>query len=143
MEKKKLIEVLTGQHQVLRADLASIAEGTHDKALLESGEIIARLKKFKVDLSVHLKVENELFYPEYLANKLKKHEDATMTENFIAEMVKIGEGVTSFLERYSTKESINEQLSFFQSDLVEVTETLTIRLDTEETGVFKSYLMSE
>lgn len=139
---QELITTLKNQHRSLQFDLSLALENSRIETEKEDKNILFDLEKFKKDLSEHLKLENEVFYPDYLAKKLKNGEDITKTEEFISQMIVIGDKVTEFLNKYSTPEAINSNISNFKEELVEIMGILNIRIETEEEGVFEFYLLS-
>ena len=135
MEPQELISTLKNQHRILQSDLSSALE------VNKRGEnIILDLIKFKNDLLEHLKLENETFYTDYLDKKTKKGEEIENTKKFIKEMDDIAKVVMTFLEKYSSSESINKYITEFNKELPDIISTLNMRIETEEDGVYDIYL---
>ena len=115
MTPQELIDTLISQHRLLQKYLTSELN----------------LELFKITLDEHLKLEDEQFYPRYMELKKKRGEDLTPTLEFINQMKEIGEKVRYFLENYSEKDT--EELS-------KVVDTLNLRIETEEEGVYGVFL---
>lgn len=141
MDSKQLINTLKAQHKVLKTDLIQALDDAEKGIEKNESEILQFLSKFKTDLTEHVKLENDIFYPDYLDRKLKRGEDITETSKFVDEMKKIGYGVTQFLEKYDTPEELEDIKRDFEGDLKHIIETLNIRISTEEDSVFELYLI--
>jgi regulator of sigma D len=129
---QELISTLKSQHRTLQADLALV---------LKDVSPLPDLIKFKNDLLEHLKLENEVFYPDYIDKKTKRGEDVVKTKEFIRQMDDIGKVVMGFLDKYNTSEMINASASDFNKELPNIISTLNLRIETEEEGVFDLYLL--
>ncbi|MFA4942240.1 MAG: hemerythrin domain-containing protein [Patescibacteria group bacterium] len=140
MNPPELIAQLKNQHATLRSDLAAALleiDSAHDN----QGELIVLdLVKFKADLLNHLKLENEVFYPDLLAKKNKMGVDVLDTKHFIAQMDEIGIVVMGFLKKYEFPATITGSLPDFKKELLEIIETLNLRIEIEEEGIFDVYL---
>ncbi|MEI8232819.1 MAG: hemerythrin domain-containing protein [bacterium] len=141
MNKQELIDTLKSQHRQLRADLTKAINEAKEGVVKNETEILFFLAKFKEDLKVHITLENEVFYPDYLAIKLKRGEDLAQTSQFVDEMKKIGYGVNEFLDKYDTPEELEDIKRDFVKDLSEIIKVLEIRISTEEDSVFDIYLL--
>lgn len=140
MDQQKLISTLKSQHRTLQEDL-SLALSKANLAIENKGEaIILDLVKFKDDLMGHLKIEKEIFYPDYLDKKIKRGEEVESTKKFISEMDDIAKVVMSFLDKYASPESVDKFSADFSEDLMKIIVTLNMRIETEEEGVFDVYL---
>lgn len=135
LDNKKLVEVLIGQHRNLEKILGLAAEELK-KENPDGGAIVATLGNFKENLLEHLKLENENFYPALLADMEAKGQNTEKTQQFIDEMGVIGEKVTGFLGSYAAKEVIEENIDKFREDFQLIVGTLSIRIESEENGVF-------
>ena len=131
-EKKEIVSTMISQHRVLQGEVASIL----DKEKKDSEEISQELEKFKNDLTEHLKLENEVFYVELLKDMKSQGFNTTKTEEFIAEMESIGRAVSVFLEKYKNASSIQGKIQEFKKELEEIGGVLTLRIESEEAGVF-------
>ena len=138
---QELVSTLKSQHRTLQADLALATEDAKSDTESKGVSILSSLTKFKNDLVEHLKLENEVFYPDYLDKKTKRGEDVTNTKEFIRQMDDIGKVVIGFLEKYNTSEKINAAVSDFKKELPNIISTLNLRIETEEEGVFDLYLL--
>jgi hypothetical protein len=84
----------------------------------------------------HLELENNKFYPELLDQMKKKGQDISKTELFIAEMKGIEAVVLAFLKKYSNAEGIEKNKEELKTELLDVIDALTLRVEAEEVGVY-------
>lgn len=134
-DEQNIIPTLISQHRTLQKGLGAVANALKE-ARPDLKEIDRLLKQFTVDLTEHLKLENEVFYVQLLAKMKEKGQDTTKTEQFVAEMKDIEKAVLTFLDKYKDTDSISKQLDQFRSESISVTETLVLRVESEESGVY-------
>lgn len=142
IDKKRLISKLVHQHRILLEDLG-IASG-------ESGGendpgpkvILDALEKFHKDLEEHLKFENNFFYTELLKEMERDGYDIAKTKMFISEMKGIEKDIKSFLEKYRRETDLKNKISEFNKELPLMIETVKLRTESEESGVFKYWDIS-
>jgi len=106
------------------------------KSLDNVEQIVTLLKQFSVDLTEHLKLEDDTFYPELLKGMKEKGTDTTKTEQFIDEMKEIGKSVGVFLDKYLVLENVKNNEDVFVKDLDSLISTLALRIESEEAGVY-------
>jgi iron-sulfur cluster repair protein YtfE (RIC family) len=140
MEKHELVAKLKEQHQSLRYDLDEMARLAAAPSEGANKEIFSDLERFKMDLFSHLKLEDGVFYPDYLSKLVQKGIDVGGVEEFIRQMAAIAGTVMAFFEKYATPESISASYADFGQELRTVADTLTARIETEEEGVYDIYL---
>lgn len=134
-EINNIIEKMKDQHKLLQVDLVgalNVAKGENPNI----SEMSQGLKKFNDDLSDHLSLENDTFYPELLKRMKDKGLDISKTEIFINQMKDIGVQVITFLEKYSVVSSIDTQLEDFKRELTNIISILNLRIESEESGVY-------
>jgi len=134
-KSKNIVLRLVGQHRLLQSDLGVVAKElakSHSSVIV----ISAALKTFASDLSEHLKLENDYFYVELLKKMEAKGDDTENTKKFISEMAIIGEAVKAFLAKYNEEAQIETGITEFESDFGSIVETLNIRIEAEESGVY-------
>ncbi|GBE17038.1 hypothetical protein BMS3Abin15_00872 [bacterium BMS3Abin15] len=136
-EKKELISTLINQRNNLREELGFIYNQVTKNNSYSAEEILKRLGKFSQDLTEHVDLENEVLYVELLKNMKVKGEDTAMTEGFIGEMKNIEAEIKVFLEIYKDVASIEYNSSEFEHEFSKVRRTLVLRIDMEESGIFK------
>jgi hypothetical protein len=141
MNPQELIITLKTQHRVLQTDLSFVTENLQSEKEVYSGNIVVFLEKFKMDLLEHLKLENDVFYPDFLNKKTQKGEDVTNTKIFIKDMDVIGTVVMAFLEDYNSPERISASIDEFKERMSVITDMLNTRIESEEEGVFGYYLL--
>lgn len=134
-DEQNIISTLINQHRTLQKELEAVSNDLKETKP-DPVEIDKLLKQFTVDLTEHLKLENEVFYPELLKEMKTKGQDISKTEQFIAEMKEIEKAVLAFLGKYKDADSIAQQLDQFRSELINITETLNLRVESEESGVY-------
>jgi len=135
INKKTLVSEMISQHRNLQKEVESVGKLLEVKSI-DSGEIVKGLAQFRIDLMEHLGLENEYFYVELLKNMKDKGQDTSKTEQFIAEMVDIGKVVVTFLDKYNKADSIQNDVSEFGEEFKRIAETLTLRVESEEAGVY-------
>lgn len=140
MEPQELITALKSQHRTLQSDLSSALEKTNAEAEDKGENILSDLTKFKTELLAHVKMEGEMFYPDYLHKKTQRGEEIESTKKFINEMDEIAKVVMNFLDKYPSADNINNSLSAFREELNGIVGVLNVRIETEEEGVFNVYL---
>lgn len=135
LDKKNIVSTMISQHRTLQKEVGAVS------AILDSGEINTKkisdgLEQFKKDLVEHLELENNVFYAELLTEMKKKGQDTSKTEQFIAEMKDIEKVVIAFLEKYKDAQSISNSIEEFKKEFSGIGETLTLRIESEEAGVY-------
>jgi len=135
MDTTNIVETMIGQHRLLQKDLGLVAEELKNDEP-DSSKIDKLLKTFAKDLGEHLKLENDTFYVELLKKMKEKGQDTTKTEEFIDQMKAIGDAVMAFLGKYSDGSSITDNMTDFRSEFVSIVETLNMRVEAEESGVY-------
>lgn len=130
-----IVETMTNQHRLLQKDLRGALELSKQGRKVSS-EIEKGLKQFVIDLQEHLHLENEVFYPTLLENMKKNGADTTSTQEFINEMKAIGVVVGAFLEKYAESGAIESQFENFKTELGNIANALTLRIEAEELGVY-------
>lgn len=141
MEPQDLITMLKSQHKALVADLALVLENSEDETTARKNDLVSNLENFKKNLLAHVKVEKDVFYPDYLEKKSRRGDDVSKTKEFIQEMDDIIEVVLKFLGQYDSPELIGGSFAEFRKGLLDIVATLKIRIETEEEGIFDFYLM--
>jgi len=134
LDKKNLVSTMIQQHRTLQKEVGSVLEIL--KTDVDTEKISQGLEQFKKDLIEHLKLENDVFYAELLKEMKSKGQDTTKTEQFIAEMKNIEKAVVAFLGKYDSSEDIKEKLEEFKKEFAGIVDTLTLRIESEESGVF-------
>ena len=139
MNPQELVTKLKEQHLTLQADLVSALEYARVPETIDGVLILEVLRKFKTDLTEHLQLENETFYPDYFNKKSLLNSDVDSEQIFHEKMNEIGTAVMNFLDKYSIPESLNNP-SEFKAELSGIIDTLKLRIETEEEGIFDIYL---
>lgn len=135
LDKKNLVSTLITQHRTLQKEVGAVAE-ILESASIDSQKIVDGLSQFSKDLAEHLKTENEVFYVELLKNMKAKGQNTSKTEEFINEMKEIEKVIIAFLEKYNKASSIDNNLDEFKKEFFVISETLTLRIESEEAGVY-------
>jgi hypothetical protein len=127
--------VLIDQHRGLQKCLGETKDLTQFTKP-ELSMIISSLKSFNSDLLAHRHLEEEVFYPELLRRMKADDLDTFKTTEFIKEMEDIGVLVAVFLAKYLDDVILEKKLIDFIEELDNITETLNIRIESEEAGVY-------
>lgn len=123
------------QHRGLQKDLGEVAKDLEDKSP-DTGDIHKFLDKFAKDLKEHLDLENGVFYVDLLKKMKEAGQDTQKTEKFIAEMKEIEKVVIAFLEKYKDSKYIGDNIGEFKTEFANIVETLNLRIESEEIGVY-------
>jgi regulator of sigma D len=129
-----IVSQMIDQHRNLKKVISNVVELSKEDN--KEGEILQGLNEFKALIVKHLKLENEGFYDELIKQMEKGGQDITKTKTFIDEMKEIEKAVIAFLEDYSSEEKIKSNLEKFQKDIESVVSVLTLRIESEEAGVY-------
>ncbi len=135
MDKKNIISTLIEQHRTLQGEVGGVIKIFKNDPI-DAQMIMKGLAQFKKDLIEHLKLENEVFYKKLLEEMENKGQDTTKTEQFIAEMKGIETVVVAFLKKYQKADIIDDNLDRFKKEFTEIGEVLTLRIESEEAGVY-------
>ena len=141
MEPSELIAKLKEQHRAIQADLSFILDSLEADQGKRDELILSGLVRFKQDLTSHLKIENEEFYPDLLKKKEKAGLNTDNTKDFIRRMETLAAEVFTFLAEYDSVEAIAADIAKFKEDLTRIISTLNVRIETEEEGVLDIYLL--
>ena len=134
-KKESIITTLIKQHRGLQKDLGGVAEILKSEKI-DSKEIVKGFKKFEKDLFEHLELENDVFYVNLLRDMKKKDQSTEKTEQFIEEMKDIEKVVVAFLEKYKKEADVSDNLKEFKKEFAGIVETLNLRVEAEEAGVY-------
>lgn len=135
VNNKTLVSELISQHRNLQKEVGAIT-GYLEVSPVNAEGIARDLAQFRIDLMEHLGIENDYFYVELLKAMKEKGQDTSKTEQFIAEMVGIGKVVTTFLDKYKDASVIQDKTDEFVEEFGKIAETLTLRIESEEAGVY-------
>ena len=135
MEKENIVTTMIRQHRELQKEVGVVVEILKKQPVDASG-IAKGLEQFKKDLVEHLSLENDVFYVELLEKMKAKGQDATKTEQFIAEMKDIEKTVVAFLDKYKEAQNIEDKLDEFKKEFEGLVDVLVLRIESEEIGVY-------
>lgn len=134
-EEKNIVSTMVEQHRGLQKDLGGVVDALNSEKP-DSVEIDKLLKQFIKDVTAHLELENNVFYVQLLEKMKAKGQDTAKTEQFIAEMKDIEKVVLAFLGKYKDAESIENKMGEFKPEFAGIVNTLNLRIESEESGVF-------
>ena len=132
----RLLDELKSQHEKLAEHLNEISSCIDRLDFQGSFENLTKLKE---DLTKHLDLENNTFYPILLKKMREKGENVVDTENFINDMKDIEKKFSLLLSNYQNVENINQNPEGFKKDFKEISESLMHRVDSETFGVFSHW----
>ncbi|MCX6795136.1 MAG: hemerythrin domain-containing protein [Candidatus Falkowbacteria bacterium] len=138
MSDQELILLLKSQHLNLRKDLSDVLEGINSDNKDENDLTVLNLNRFKNDLLDHLKLEDEKFYPAYFQ---KSQYNKEVAQKLMLQMNQIAEVVINFFKKYENLAEIIDNKNYFISELLEIVNTLNIRIETEEEGIYELFLV--
>ncbi|PLX28383.1 hypothetical protein C0581_02540 [Candidatus Parcubacteria bacterium] len=130
-----IVSQMIKQHRGLQNDLGLVAEELKNK-VFPAEKIINLLDTFKTDLSEHLHLENDVFYKDLLVKMKEKGHDTAKTEQFIDQMKEIEIVVLDFLNKYADEEIILKHQDDFTSEFNNLVDTLNLRIESEESGIY-------
>lgn len=130
-----LIKLLISQHNSLSDNLGKIKNETLKNSL--NFHVIAEsLKNFFILLEEHLDLENNKFYP-LVFEKFKNDKMATKDiQNFKNEMDEIVKDVEIFIKKFEDEDKIANDFNDFKKYLDFIISSLSIRVSSEEKGIF-------
>ena len=135
MDVQNLVSKMIAQHRGLQKDLGTALD-LSSRIDFDAAAILQSLEVFKKDLIEHLELENGTFYVGLLKKMREKGWDTANTELFIKEMDVIAKTVMDFLNKYSGSDSITSSIAGFKQQLPEIINTLNLRIESEESGVY-------
>lgn len=130
-----MVVVLIEQHRTLQKYLSDAKKAILEKDL-DLEKITHSLQLFAANLSGHLQLEDQVFYPELLSLMKSKGADVSDTKKFIKEMEQIGAEVAVFLKKYQELDDLKKNLVSFSMDIDNIIQTLNIRIESEESGIY-------
>ena len=130
-----LVSIMIKQHRGLQEDLGLVAKDLEEKEL-DAKDVSRLLGKFTKDLTEHLELENNTFYVQLLEKMKEKGQDTAKTEQFVGQMKDIEKVVVAFLEKYGSAKSIEEKVEEFKAEFKNIVDTLVLRIESEESGVY-------
>ncbi|MFC1721004.1 hemerythrin domain-containing protein [Patescibacteria group bacterium] len=136
---ENLIETLNKQHNKIKEEMLHL-EREASKVGPDYDVLLAHMKEFGDVLLEHLALEDAEFYPALEKKLLAEHEDPTEIIEFGKKMVALSIPVEEFLEKYSTRESIAEDLYRFRRDLVDIMTQIFMRISSENVFVHSQWI---
>lgn len=134
---------MRAQHRKLQADLGAILAIAESDQEDRGARIVELSHVFSADLQEHLSVEDGTFYPDYVGCIESAGGDTAPVYEFIAAMKKIGDAVSGFFSTYTDAHAIDGSIDVFVAELKSIIDTLNIRIETEEEGVYSIYVLME
>lgn len=132
---KQLLERLLSQHNELRSILIDVSEEV-EKDVLNPEWLLSELVLFRAGLDEHLKLEDDVFYPEVFKVLREQGNDTANTEKFVNEMKALGIVVYGYLDKYNSKEAIVKNSQEFKEDIQDMAAKILLRVSVEEQGVY-------
>jgi len=139
VNKKEIVTKLLGQHRKLETDLITIQEKIGIETI-DAQFVSSNLVKFHKDLLEHLTLENDVFYKELLLEMENSGIDTSNTKEFIKQMHEIGTKVLAFLSTYEIPTNVISNGETFKKEFSVIVETLKLRIESEENGVYSYWL---
>jgi len=139
---RNIVEILKAHHKLLIGEVNAIFEVTEELNGSGDGfiEIDKLLKDFASDLGEHLSLENNIFYVNLLDRMRELGQDTSNTEVFIEEMKGIEKVVIAFLKKFDNPEAIEKNTADFKKEFPVIKDTLLLRIESEESGVYEYWL---
>lgn len=137
-----IIEKLTAQHRTLEQDLVGLSRLSED-AVGNRAALREQLTKFTSDLSEHVELENNIFYPALVQKMKQRGFDVCKTEEFIFKMDEIVVAASAFCAGYGSEYFSDEVIDSFRQDLSRIEGMLNLQIETEESGVYGYWKLCE
>ena len=131
-----IVAVLIKQHRDIQKDANKILGYFETDSSVNADKIHDCLDKFSVDLTEHLKFENDVFYTELLKRMEEKAVNTGSTRKFILQMKSIEKVINTFLDSFKTKEDIQKRIKKFHERFEDINNLLNLRIESEEEGVY-------
>ena len=131
-----IVSVLIKQHRDLQGEVNFVLDLIDNN--FDSPKIVASLTEFKKDLDSHVELEKS-FYEELLRKMENAGQDTKNTRIFMGEMIGIGKIIYDFLDRYNVAKYVEDNKESFSFEMKKIKETLWLRIESEEEGVYVSY----
>jgi hypothetical protein len=129
------IDNLTRQHQEIEASMDYVMNIINEKKVEEKAfDIAMELNKLAGKLKIHLISENNFLYPDLLKSSNTPLKE--LAENFMNEMIPIGDKFMEYKDNYNTKSKILSDVDKFIKETKEIFKLLKTRLEREDKELY-------
>ncbi len=129
------IDNLTRQHQEIEASMDYVMNIINEKKVEEKAfDIAMELNKLAGKLKIHLISENNFLYPDLLKSSNVALKE--LAENYMNEMVSIGDKFMEYKDNYNTKSKILADVEKFIRETREIFKLLKTRLEREDKELY-------
>ncbi len=133
--EKMNIDNLTRQHQEIEASMDYVMNIINEKKVEEKAfDIAMELNKLAGKLKIHLISENNFLYPDLLKSSNVALKE--LAENYMNEMVSIGDKFMEYKDNYNTKSKILADVEKFIRETREIFKLLKTRLEREDKELY-------
>jgi len=133
--EKMNIDNLTRQHQEIEASMDYVMNIINEKKVEEKAfDIAMELNKLAGKLKIHLISENNFLYPDLLKSSNAALKE--LAENYMNEMVPIGDKFMEYKDNYNTKSKILADVEKFIRETREIFKLLKTRLEREDKELY-------
>lgn len=141
MNHEKFIQKMESEHALIRQAFDKL------KLIIDNGNIgnnafiLTVIEQLKSILTVHLKDEDNLFYPDMRKKAVELKQEALLPalDIFIGDMKGISKRVFNFFAKYNTEKAISANEKEFINGIVEIWDALIKRIDSEEKTLYYIY----
>ena len=140
---KLLISILIKQHRKLQSDLSDILQVAKSSDIDKSNIILKKTRAFTVDITEHLTLEDNTFYPAYFKLKESINGSTDYAKQLMNEMTNIKEVILDFIKKYSDNEQIMRSIQTYITELESIIQTLNTRIEIEEESIYNLFLTLE
>jgi len=136
---EQLIENFKHDHQELLKIFGDIQESFKSDSNAHK-KVVNLLNDFKIALEIHLMIEDNKLY-SYLGEKYGSDDiHKAFVEDIQAEMTNIAKEVMFFIRKYTNRQSYDNNIDNFLSDLNNIGEVLVRRIKMEEEKLYALYV---
>ena len=141
MNYEKFIQKMESEHALIRQAFDKLKSIIDSGSISDTAFILTVVEQLKSILTVHLKDEDNLFYPDMRKKAVELKQEALLPalDIFIGDMKGISKRVFNFFTKYNTEKAISANEKVFINGIVEIRDALIKRIDSEEKTLYYIY----
>lgn len=141
MNYEKFIQKMESEHALIRQAFDKLKSIIDSGSISDSAFILTVIEQLKSILTVHLKDEDNLFYPDMRKKAVELKQEALLPalDIFIGDMKGISKRTFNFFAKYNTEKAISANEKVFINGIVEIRDALIKRIDSEEKTLYYIY----
>lgn len=141
MNYEKFIQKMEAEHALIRQAFDKLKSIIDSGRISDSSFILTAIEQLESILTVHLKDEDNLFYPDMRKKAVELKQEALLPvlDIFIGDMKGISKMVFNFFAKYNTEKAISANEKEFIRGIVEIRDALIKRINSEEKTLYYIY----